>query len=126
MRYFYKSILLFLLFNCTSINDQRRFCEDFKTGKYKSVITIDNIEYTSIFTRNDSVQVETFNNVVDSSNVRWINNCEVVFSTINPKNIQQKKSILVKILRTYEKSYDFEYSYVGETQKQQGNAQILE
>ena len=125
MRYFYTSILLFLLFNCTSINTQR-LCEDFKTGKYKSVITIDNIEYTSIFTRNDSVQVETFNNVVDSSNVRWINNCEVVFTTINPKNIQQKKPILVRILRTYEKSYDFEYSYVGETQKQQGNAQILE
>ena len=54
---------------------------------------------------------------MDSSNVRWINNCEVVFTTINPKNIQQKKPILVKILRTYKGSYDFEYSYVGETKK---------
>ena len=124
MRYFYTSILLFLLFNCNL--NQERLCEDFKTGKYKSVIKIDNIEYTSIFTRNDSIQVEIFNNVVDSSNVRWINNCEVVFTTINPKNIQQKKPILVKILRTYEGSYDFEYSYVGETKKQQGNAKVLE
>ena len=124
MRYFYTSILLFLLFNCNL--NQERLCEDFKTGKYISVIKIDNIEYTSVFTRNDSIQIEIFNNVMDSSNVRWINNCEVVFTTINPKNIQQKKPILVKILRTYKGSYDFEYSYVGETKKQQGNAKILE
>ena len=51
---------------------------------------------------------------------------KLIFTTINPKNIQQKKPILVKILRTYEKSYDFEYSYVGETKKQQGKAEILE
>ena len=123
MRYFYTSMLI-LLFNCNL--NQKRLCEDFKTGKYKSVVKIDNIEYTSIFTRNDSIQVEIFNNVIDSTNVRWINNCEVVFTTINPKTIQQKKPILVKILRTYEKSYDFEYSYVGETKKQQGKAEILE
>ncbi len=123
MRYFYTSMLI-LLFNCNL--NQKRLCEDFKTGKYKSVVKIDNIEYTSIFTRNDSIQVEIFNNVVDSTNVRWINNCEVVFTTINPKTIQQKKPILVKILRTYEKSYDFEYSYVGVTKKQQGKAEILE
>ena len=123
MRYFYTSMLI-LLFNCNL--NQKRLCEDFKTGKYKSVVKIDNTEYTSIFTRNDSIQVEIFNNVVDSTNVRWINNCEVVFTTINPKTIQQKKPILVKILRTYESSYDFEYSYVGETKKQQGKAEILE
>ena len=123
MRYFYTSMLI-LLFNCNL--NQKRLCEDFKIGKYKSVVKIDNIEYTSIFTRNDSIQVEIFNNVVDSTNVRWINNCEVVFTTINPKNIQQKKPILVKILRTYEKSYDFEYSYEKKKKKQQGKAEILE
>jgi hypothetical protein len=32
----------------------------------------------------------------------------------------------VKILRTFKDSYDFEYSYVGETTKQKGNATILE
>ena len=51
---------------------------------------------------------------------------EVVFTTINPKNILQKKPVLVKILRTFKDSYDFEYSYVGETTKQKGNATILE
>ena len=123
MKYF-SLFFLTLFLSCNS--NQERVCENFKTGKYKSVITIDEIEYVSIFTRNDSIQIEIFNNVVDSSYVRWINDCEVVFTTINPINIQQKKPVLVKILRTYEDSYDFEYSYVGETIKQQGTAVILE
>ena len=123
MKYF-NLIFLILFLSCNP--NQERVCENFKNGKYKSVITIDEIEYVSIFTRNDSIQIEIFNNVVDSSYVRWINNCEVVFNTINPINIQQKKPVLVKILRTFEDSYDFEYSYVGETTKQQGTAVILE
>ena len=123
MKYF-SLFLLILFLSCNS--NQERACENFKNGKYKSVITIDEIEYVSIFTRNDSIQIEIFNNVIDSSYVRWVNDCEVVFTTINPINIQQKKPVLVKILRTYEDSYDFEYSYVGETIKQQGTAVILE
>ena len=123
MKYFY--ILILVSFYSCNLN-QERLCNDFKNGSFKSVITIEGIEYTSIFKRNDSIQVETFNNVIDSSYVRWINNCEVVFTTINPKNILQKKPVLVKILRTFKDSYDFEYSYVGETTKQKGNAIILE
>lgn len=123
MKYFYTLFVLFF-FNCNLT--QERACNEFKTGSFKSIITIDSKEYTSIFTRNDSIQVETFNNVIDSSHVRWINDCEVVFTTINPKNILQKKPILVKILRTFKDSYDFEYSYVGETTKQKGSASNLE
>ena len=123
MKYFCMLILVFF-YNCNL--NQERLCNDFKNGSFKSVITIEGVEYTSIFKRNDSIQVETFNNVIDSSYVRWINDCEVVFTTINPKNILQKKPVLVKILRTFKDSYDFEYSYVGETTKQKGNATILE
>lgn len=123
MKYF---SLFFLIIFLSCNSKQERICENFKNGKYKSVITIDEIEYVSIFTRNDSIQIEIFNNVVDSSYVRWVNDCEVVFTTINPINIQQKKPVLVKILRTFEDSYDFEYSYVGETTKHQGTAVILE
>ena len=123
MKYFY--ILILVSFYSCNLN-QERLCNDFKNGSFKSVITIEGVKYTSVFKRNDSIQVETFNNVIDSSYVRWINNCEVVFTTINPKNILQKKPVLVKILRTFKDSYDFEYSYVGETTKQKGNAIILE
>ena len=123
MKYFY---LLILISFCSCNLNQERVCNDFKNGSFKSVINIDGIEYTSVFKRNDSIQVETFNNEIDSSYVRWINDCEVVFTTINPKNLLQKKPVLVKILRTFKNSYDFEYSYVGETTKQKGNATIFE
>ena len=122
MKYFYMLILI-SFYNCNL--NQERLCNDFKNGSFKSVITIEGVEYISIFKRNDSIQVETFNNVIDSSYVRWINDCEVVFTTINPKNILQKKPVLVKILRTFKDSYDFEYSYVGETTKQKGTATVL-
>jgi len=122
MKYFYILILI-SFYNCNL--NQERLCNDFKNGSFKSVISIEGVEYTSIFKRNDSIQVETFNNVIDSSYVRWINDCEVVFTTINPKNILQKKPVLVKILRTFKDSYDFEYSYVGETTKQKGTATVL-
>ena len=122
MKYLYLTIFISL---CSCNLNHERICNDFKTGSFKSVISIEGVEYTSIFKRNDSIQVETFNNVIDSSYVRWINDCEVVFTTINPKNILQKKPVLVKILRTFKDSYDFEYSYVGETTKQKGTATVL-
>jgi|TARA_B110000003_G_C16503777_1_gene478427 hypothetical protein len=68
------------------------------------------------------LQVESFEGTVDSTYVRWINNCEVVFKTINPKNRAEKKDIHLKILTTSEDSYSFEYGYVGDTYKRQGEA----
>ena len=90
------------------------------TTNNSTSVTLTN--YTTPINESD---VLTFNNVIDSSYVRWINDCEVVFTTINPKNILQKKPVLVKILRTFKDSYDFEYSYVGETTKQKGTATVL-
>ena len=122
MKYLYLTTFISL---CSCNINQERICNDFKNGSFKSIISIEGVEYISVFKRNDSIQVEKFNNVIDSSYVRWINDCEVVFTTINPKNILQKKPVLVKILRTFKDSYDFEYSYVGETTKQKGTATVL-
>ena len=113
-------ILLLLL--ATSCYQVERNCKDFQTGSFESIVTIDGKEYYSQFTRNESLQVERFDNNVDSTSVRWINDCEVVFRTINPKNRIERKDIHLKILTTTDSSYTFEYSYVGETLKQKGTA----
>ena len=102
-----------------------RNCTDFKTGSFESSIIIDNINYASTFTRTDDLQIETFENKTDSATVRWINDCEVVFKTINPKNMAERKDIHLKILTTTDSSYTFEDSYVGETIKQKGVAKKL-
>lgn len=111
--------LFVLLFNCYQVQRQ---CTDYKTGTFYSEITIDGTLYKSTFTRTDTLQIETYNNHVDSTKLRWINDCEVIFKTINPKSMAEKKDVHLKILTTTDSSYTFEYSYVGETKKQKGVA----
>mgnify|MGYP001087487079 CR=1 FL=1 len=110
---------VFILFSCYEVE---RNCTNFQTGNYQSTITIDGIEYKSTFFRTSDLQVENFNGVIDSTKVRWINDCEMVFKTINPKNRAEQKDIHLKILTTTKNSYKFEYGYVGDTNKQKGEA----
>jgi hypothetical protein len=123
MRYLYTILFILFLMSCYNVE---RNCTDFKTGAFKSTITIDSISYVSYFTRTHNLQIETFENKTDSSNVRWINDCEMVFKTINPKNMAERKDIHLKILSTTDSSYTFEYSYVGEASKQKGLAFKME
>ena len=114
--------LLFLCFGCYQVE---RNCVDYKIGYFESTIVIDDKTYTSTFVRTDSLQVETFEGKTDSSTVRWINDCEVIFKTINPKSMAEKKDIHLKILTTTDSTYIFEYSYVGEALKQKGEAKRI-
>lgn len=115
--------MFFLLVGCYSVE---RNCSDFQIGTFKSEITINDSIYTSTFTRTSNLQVERYNNIVDSSEIRWINDCEVIFRTINPKNRIEKKDIHLKILTTTDSSYTYEYSYVGDKLKQKGVAKKLD
>lgn len=118
-----KSLLLLCL--CFSCYQAERQCSDYKTGSFESTITIADIDYVSVFTRNDTLQVETFEGKTDSSTVRWINDCEVIFKTINPERMVDKKDIHLKILSTTDSTYTFEYSYVGDPNKQKGIARKI-
>ena len=119
MKHFILLLLTLSLFSCYQVE---RNCKDFKTGKFTSEVTINDKLYKSTFFRNDTLQVETYEGKTDSSSLRWINNCEVIFKTINPKSIAEQKDIHLKILTTTDSTYTFEYSYVGESKKQKGIA----
>jgi hypothetical protein len=107
-------IVFFLMISCY---EQERNCSDFKNGKFESEITIDGVKHTSTFERNDSIQIEIYNGVIDTFNIRWINDCEYIMKNSNPKNMAEKKSVSMKILTTNENTYVFEYNYVGDTNK---------
>lgn len=111
-----------LFFSLLSCYESERNCKDYKTGAFYSEVTINDIAYKSTFKRTEGLQIEVYNNKVDSSKLRWINDCEVIFKTINPKNMAEQKDIHLKILTTTDSSYTYEYSYVGETKKQKGIA----
>jgi hypothetical protein len=117
--------LLLLLILFSACYQVERNCDEFKSGDFYSEVEINDVLYTSYFKRNKTLQIETYEGRTDSSNVRWINNCEMVFKTINPKNMAEKKDIHLKILVTTDTSYTFEYSYVGESNKQRGIAYKL-
>ena len=120
----YYSIIAILL-TFTSCYQVERNCSNFKTGTFYSEISIDGKLYKSEFTRSKDLQIETYNNKIDSSQVRWINDCEVIFKTINPKSMSEQKDIHLKILVTTDSTYTFEYSYVGDATKQKGIARLI-
>ena len=119
MKYF---LIFFVAFTLISCFETQRNCLEFKTGTFVSEVKINERVYKSEFTRTNTLQIETYNGKSDSAEVRWINDCEVIFKTINPKRMLDKKDIHLKILTTTDSSYTYEYSYVGETKKQKGIA----
>jgi len=115
-----KKILPILSLLFISCYQQERNCTDFKTGKFEFEQEIDGKIETSLFERNDTLQIETFRGKTDTSSVRWLNDCEFVLQKLHPKGMKEKKAIHMKILTTTEKNYTFEYSFVGEGAKQKG------
>ena len=112
------SILLIIISFFHSCNEIERNCNLFKKGMFYSEINNDGVLFSSTFTRDDkNLQIEKFQGKIDSSKVRWINDCEMVLSPINSKKNSAKKNILIKILTTTDTSYSYEYSFVGENKK---------
>lgn len=109
----------------TSCYNQERNCKDFKNGKFKSEIEVEGKKMVSTFERNDSIQIETYEGITDTYDVRWTNDCEYVIKNSKPKNMAEKKAIQVKILTTSKNSYNFEYNFVGENTKQKGVAYLM-
>ncbi len=114
-------LLLVLLVSCYQ---PQRDCKTFKNGNFTFTTTIGDEEKTTTFVRNDSIEIDYFEGKVDTSAVRWINDCEYIVKKINPKNKAEEKSVHMKILSTTEDSYTFEYGIVGENSKSRGTAII--
>ena len=94
-----------------------RNCTDFRTGTYSFDYEVNGAEKTGTFTRDSLYSVEYYDNKIDSATVKWINDCEFIL-----QDIKTKTSVQMKILSTTEKSYTFEYSLVGKSNKSRGTA----
>jgi len=114
--------MLIILLSFTCCFSPQRNCKDFKTGDFYSEIIIDDKLYTSRFSRTEDTQTEIFDGKTSFTDVRWINDCEIIYKTKNPRNRAEHKDIHLKILTTTDSSYTYEYSYVGEIKKQKGIA----
>ena len=115
-------LLIAIVLSLSSCYEVERNCTDYKTGSFYSEVIIDSVVYKSDFSRTSDLQIEVYKGKTDSTQVRWINDCEMIFKTINPKSMAERKDVHLKILTTTDSSYTFEYSYVGEKLKQKGSA----
>ena len=122
MRKIFLLIPLMLLMSCYNVDSN---CKDFKTGKFKFEYEVDGIKKITIFERNDTIEIETFEGKTDTAAIRWVNDCEYVLSKLNPKNMAEEKAISMKILTTTQDSYTFEFGMVGSDIKQKGTVTKL-
>lgn len=101
-------ILVCCLF-LTSCYTVDRNCTEFKTGTFEFTYNIDGVEKVGKFIRTDSLNIDYYENKIDSASVRWINDCEFIQKTLKPKSMAEEKAIHFKILTTTEDTYTFEY-----------------
>lgn len=80
------------------------------------------MEKETVFHRTEDMEIDEFEGKIDSSSIRWINDCEYVLKNLNPKNKAEEKPIHIKILSTTDSSYSFEYNIVGDNNKFKGTA----
>ena len=85
--------ILFLLTSCYSVD---RDCENFKMGEFEFTYKLNDTIQRSLFTRTLDYEIEEFNNVIDSSSISWVNDCEFVLTKVNPKTNQEKRPVRIK------------------------------
>jgi hypothetical protein len=122
---FMKKLALLMSILLVSCYNVEKNCADFKTGKFEFEQEINEKKQTSTFERTKTLQIETYNGKTDTATVRWVNDCEFVLEKLHPKNRQEKKAISMKIISTKDKTYIFEYSFVGDPNKQRGTVTKL-
>lgn len=108
MRKFLIIPYVFLFVSCYQIE---RNCNEFKTGTFEFVYSQNGEEKIGKFIRTEEYTIEYYEGKIDTSSIRWINDCEFITKKLNPTNPNEEKAIHMKILTTSEDSYVFEYKY---------------
>lgn len=120
MRFLCFLVIVSLLSSCY---EKERNCANFRTGAFEFEALSGTEVFKTTIIRNDSIEIDYFQGNIDTSSVRWINDCEYVLKKINPKNQAERKAIHIKILSTSKNQYTFEFREVGKSQSSKGVAQ---
>ncbi len=115
-------IILFTTIAC--IKNTNIHVDDLKQGSFKT--TLEDKETISYATRNDSIQVEDFNGIKDTFNIKWIDQFEYILVKTNPKTMLDSTPFHVKITGIKNSTYTFNAYYKGSNFKQKGTAVKLD
>ena len=115
--------ILVLFISCYSLE---RDCKPFQQGEFKFTQIINGEIKSSYFTRDSIFEIELFEGKIDTSSIRWVNDCECILTKLNPNNNQEKRPIQIRIISTKGDRYTFEYSLVGDSKnRQRGSIQKI-
>ena len=115
--------ILVLFISCYSLE---RDCKPFQQGEFKFTQIINGKIKSSYFTRDSIFEIELFEGKIDTSSIRWVNDCECILTKLNPNNNQEKRPIQIRIISTKGDRYTFEYSLVGDSKnRQRGSIQKI-
>jgi len=122
MKFKARTIIVFILLTTlfSSCFNEQRICASYKTGQYSFSTAIAGQIETSLFERFEQYEIEYYKGKQDTSDIRWINDCEYILQKRNPKNQAEEQAVHIKILRTDESGYEFEYKTVGATKTLKG------
>jgi hypothetical protein len=118
-------LLLVIIVFTASCYENTRECTDFRTGTFEWTQDSGGKLLTTTFTRTEELQIETFENVTDTSRVEWVNDCEWRIIPINPKTNAESRAYLFKIMRTEGDTYFFEFTQSGRDQIYKGSAKKI-
>ncbi len=114
MRFIFIIIILISLVSCKGNTD----INDFKTGTFKTFL--EDSDVTSVVVRNDSIQIETYNNIKYTYAIEWKSNFEYILTNLHPKNELDSTPFHIKITKFKGNSYNFKAYYKGSNFKQKG------
>ena len=114
--YLFSTIVLIFISSCYTVE---RDCINFHKGEFEFSSIVNGTLKTSYFTRTDKLEIEYFDGKIDSSSMRWVNDCECILTKLNPISNQDMRPVQIKILSTKANTYNFEYSLVGKADNKQ-------
>lgn len=118
MRILIASLTIFFLFSCKHENTLTP--TELKKGTFQT--TLDGKTVSSVATRNDSIQIETYNNKKDTFYIHWKSDFEYILKQKHPKTSLDSVEFVVKITGIHGKSYTFNAHYKGNKYIQKGTA----
>ncbi|MDN3644284.1 DNA topoisomerase IV [Lutimonas halocynthiae] len=118
MRYF--AIIILFLATASCLTNSNIHVDELKYGSFET--TLEDKETISYAIRNDSIQIEDFNGIKDTFNIKWIDQFEYVLVKKNPKTMLDSTPFHVKITGIKNNTYTFNAYYKGSNFKQKGTA----
>lgn len=108
MKRFFYFLLVLSVVSCYQVE---RNCNDFKTGTFEFTYIQNGEEKIGKFERFNDYTIEYYDGKIDTASIRWINDCEFITKKLHPTNSNEEKAVHMKILKTTDDSYTFEYKY---------------